>query len=132
MRENDAMNVTRSTREYSETARLLMEGIERRRLTVFARIDHAAGARAAGLELDDEQVLLFGSPLSGTPLMQSDRRIGIELPLRMLVWREGDDVLVGYRDPRELSGVYEVAALEGTLEKMAALLAELAAEAAGP
>ena len=131
MHENAAMNVTRSTREYSETARALMDAIERRGLTVFARIDHAAGARAAGLELDDEQVVLFGSPLSGTPLMQSDRRIGIELPLRMLVWREGDDVLVAYRDPRELAGAYEVAALEGTLEKMAALLGELAAEAAG-
>jgi uncharacterized protein (DUF302 family) len=63
--------------------------------------------------------------------MQSDRRIGIELPLRMLVWREDDDVLVGYRDPRGLADVYEVAALEGTLEKMAALLGELAEEAAG-
>jgi uncharacterized protein (DUF302 family) len=131
MGENVAMNVTRSTREYSETTRSLIDGIERHGLTVFARIDHAAGARAAGLELDDEQVVLFGSPRSGTPLMQSDRRIGIELPLRMLVWREGDDVLVGYRDPRELATAYEVGALEGTLEKMAALLAELAADAAG-
>jgi uncharacterized protein (DUF302 family) len=131
MHENTAMNVRRSTREYSETARSLIDAIERRGLTVFARIDHAAGARAAGLELDDEQVVLFGSPLSGTPLMQSDRRIGIELPLRMLVWSEGEDVLVAYRDPRELADAYEVAALEGTLEKMAALLGELAAEAAG-
>jgi len=108
-----------------------MDAIERRGLTVFARIDHAAGARAAGLALDDELLVLFGSPISGTPLMQSDRRIGIELPLRMLVWREGDDVLVGYRDPRELAVAYDVAALEATLEKMAALLGELAAEAAG-
>jgi uncharacterized protein (DUF302 family) len=131
VRQNVAMNVTRSTREYSETARSLIGAIERRGLTVFAQIDHAAGARASGLELEDEQVVLFGSPLSGTPLMQSDRRIGIELPLRMLVWSEGDDVLVGYRDPRELAGVYDVAALEGTLEKMASLLGELAAEAAG-
>jgi uncharacterized protein (DUF302 family) len=69
------MNITRSTREYSETARSLMDAIERRGLTVFARIDHAAGARAAGLELDDELLVLFGSPLSGTPLMQSDRLI---------------------------------------------------------
>src|SRR5882672_10089036 len=77
VRENAAMDVTRSTREYSETARSLIDAIERRGLTVFARIDHAAGARGAGLELDDEQVVLFGSPLSGTPLMQRDRRIGI-------------------------------------------------------
>jgi uncharacterized protein (DUF302 family) len=62
--------------------------------------------------------------------MQEDRRIGIELPLRMLVWREGENVLLGYRDPRELSGAYAVQGHEPTLEQMAGLLEELAAEAA--
>jgi uncharacterized protein (DUF302 family) len=97
---------------------------------VFARIDHAAGARAVGLELADEEVVLFGSPLSGTPLMQDDPQIGIELPLRMLVWREGEQALLGHNDPRELGSAYEVAAHAQTLEQMASLLAALAAEAA--
>ena len=69
---------------------------------MFARIDHAAGAHESGLELEDEQVILFGNPRSGTPLMQDDRRIGIELPLRILLWRDGADVHIGYADPREL------------------------------
>lgn len=125
------MIIKRSTSGYLETVRSLVESIERRGLTVFARIDHAAGAREVGLELADEEVVLFGSPRSGTPLMQSDRQIGIELPLRMLVWREGEDVLLAYRDPRELSGAYDVGGLQATLERMATLLEALAAEAAG-
>jgi uncharacterized protein (DUF302 family) len=93
---------------FAETVNALTDAIERRGLTVFARVDHAAGAREAGLELEDEQVVLFGNPRSGTPLMQDDRRIGIELPLRILVWSQGDDVRVGYNDPRGLAPAYDV------------------------
>jgi uncharacterized protein (DUF302 family) len=123
--------VKRSASGYAETTRSLVEAIEARGLTLFARIDHAAGAREAGLELADEEVVLFGNPRSGTPLMQSDPRIGIELPLRMLVWRDGQDALIAYRDPRELSADYDVERAESTLEQMATLLDALATEAAG-
>lgn len=122
--------VKRSAAGYTATIRSLTEAIERRGLTLSARIDHAAAAREAGLELADEEVLVFGNPQGGTPLMQDDRRIGIELPLRMLVWRQGGEVLLGYNDPRELSGTYDVAQHETTLEQMATLLDELATEAA--
>jgi uncharacterized protein (DUF302 family) len=123
--------VRKSSAGFGETMSSLIASIERHGLTVFARVDHAAGARAVGLELADEELVLFGSPRSGTPLMQSDPRIGIELPLRMLVWRTGDDVLLGHQDPRELSGSYEVASQQATLEQMATLLEALAGEAAG-
>jgi uncharacterized protein (DUF302 family) len=125
------MIVKRSASAYVETVGSLLEAIERRGLTVFARIDHAAGAREVGLELEDEEVILFGSPRSGTPLMQSDRQIGIELPLRILVWRQAEKVQLAYRDPRELSGAYAVAQQQSTLEQMAELLDELATDAAG-
>jgi uncharacterized protein (DUF302 family) len=101
-------------------------------LTLFARIDHAAAARDAGMDLADEEVVVFGSPQAGTPLMRSDPRIGIELPLRIVVWRQGDDVLLGYNDPRQLVASYEVAEHGPALERMAALLEQLAAEAAAP
>jgi uncharacterized protein (DUF302 family) len=64
--------------------------------------------------------------------MQSDRRIGIELPLRMLVWQEGDDVFIGYRDPRELGKRYDLGGQETTLEQMAMLLGTLADEVVVP
>jgi uncharacterized protein (DUF302 family) len=123
--------VKRSQASYSDTVGSLLAAIERRGLTLFSRVDHAAGARAVGLQLADEELFMFGNPLSGTPLMQSDPRIGLELPLKLLVWREGADVLVGFRDPRELAGSYDVAPCKATLEQMAALLGDLAVEAAG-
>jgi uncharacterized protein (DUF302 family) len=124
------MTTKRSASDYAETTSALVDAIRRRGLTVFDRIDHAAAAREVGMELADEEVVLFGNPRSGTPLMQADPRIGIELPLRMLVWRDGEHVLLGYRDPRELSETYEVGAAQSTLEQMATLLDGLASEAA--
>jgi uncharacterized protein (DUF302 family) len=122
----------RSASGYGETVVRLVDAIESRGLTVFARIDHAAAAREAGLELADEQVVLFGNPRAGTPLMQSDPRIGVELPLRILVWADADGALLGYRDPCELAGHYDVAAEhQAILDQMASLLGELAAEAVG-
>jgi uncharacterized protein (DUF302 family) len=123
--------VRRSAYGYRVTVSRLSEAIERRGLTVFSRIDHAAAARAAGLELPDEEVVVFGNPRAGTPLMWSDPRIGIELPLRILVWADAEGVSLGYRDPRELAASYDVAGLKPTLELMATLLADLAGEAAG-
>ena len=125
------MQVTRSAGDYATVLNRLMQAIAGRGLTVFASIDHGAGARAADLELGDEQVVIFGDPRAGTPLMQADRRIGIALPLRMLVWRDDDGVAVGFEDPRELAGPYDVAGQSARLEAMAGLLETLAAHAAG-
>jgi len=123
------MNIRRSAFGHTDTVTALIGAIEAGGLTVFARIDHAAGARAAGLTLADEEVLIFGNARAGTPLMATDARIGIELPLRILVWRDKEVVLVGYRDPRELSAEYDVAEQQGTLEQMATLLDALATAA---
>jgi uncharacterized protein (DUF302 family) len=125
------MLVKRSVYGYGDTVARLSDAIERRGLKIFARADHAAAARDAGLALSDEQVVLFGNPRAGTPLMQSDPRIGIELPLRMLVWADADGIALGYQDPRALAAQYDIAGHEPTLEQMSTLLAELAGEAAG-
>ncbi len=125
------MVVTPSLHSYSVTARRLLEAIERRSLQLFARIDHAAAAREVGLELSDEEVFVFGNPRAGTALMRSDPRVGIDLPLRILVWSSGEGVSVGFNDPRELESRYGIAAHKAALEQMATLLSQLAAEAAG-
>jgi uncharacterized protein (DUF302 family) len=121
--------VKESSSSYSDTAARLGAAIARRGLTVFARIDHAAAARGVGLELSPEEVFIFGNPQAGTPLMQKDPRVGYELPLRILVWQEGGRVFVGYGDPEELADRYSLAEHKAILERMAALLAEVAAEA---
>src|SRR5262249_9733696 len=125
------MLVSRSVSDHATTVGRLVAAIEQRGLTVFARFDHAAGARDAGLELGEELVVVFGNPQSGTPLMQNDPRVGIELPLRILVWESADGVQLGYNDPRELGDEYDLADVGEILERMAGLLGQLVAEAAG-
>ena len=71
-----------------DTAERLVAAIGARGLTVFARIDHGAGAAAAGLTLPPTQLLIFGNARSGTPLMQAQQLLGMELPLRALVWQD--------------------------------------------
>jgi len=116
---------------YSETLQRLLDAISRRGLTVFAQIDHAAAARDVGMVLADEAVLIFGNPRAGTPLMQEDPRIGIELPLRMLVWMRDEAAVVGYSDPRDLAGSYDINPQAATLDAMSSLLADIAHEVAG-
>jgi uncharacterized protein (DUF302 family) len=119
-----------SSSGYAETLDRLVDAIASRGLMVFAQIDHAAAAQGVDMDLAAEVVVVFGNPRAGTPLMQEDPRVGIELPLRMLIWDRGDAVIVGYNDPRELALSYTVSRLTATLEAMASLLADIAREAA--
>ncbi len=130
-RDNGVVLEVLSSSGYAETLDRLLAAIAGRGLTVFAQIDHAAAAREVDLELADEAVVVFGNPRAGTPLMQEDPRVGIELPLRVLIWDRGDAVVVGYNDPRELARSYDVSRRATTLDAMASLLGEIAAEAAG-
>jgi uncharacterized protein (DUF302 family) len=120
---------TVSPHSVEETVERLRGSLERRSITVFATIDHAAGAREVGLELPDETVVVFGDPRAGTPLMQKDPTVGIDLPLRVLVWDERGTTKVGYGDPTELADRYRLDETQERLERMRALLADLAAEA---
>ncbi len=77
----------------------LRETLDAHGLQLFARIDHAAGARKGDLELEPTVLLIFGNASVGSPLMQADPRVGIEFPLRMLIWQDPDGTHVGYLDP---------------------------------
>lgn len=125
------MIVTPSLHTYGQTRRRLLDAIEQRSLTVFALINHAAAARDVDLELADEEVVVFGNPRAGTPLMQSDPRVGIELPLRILIWADADGAKLGFNDPRELASHYNVAEHGERLSAIADLLATVVGEAAG-
>lgn len=73
---------------FSETVERLVAAIQARGLTLFARIDHAAGAATAGLALRPTELLVFGNAHGGTPLMQAQQQLGLELPLHALVWQD--------------------------------------------
>ena len=70
-------------------------------MTIFARIDHTAGAEQIGLPLRPTKLLIFGSAKAGTPLMQSNQAVGIDLPLKVLVWEDAErKTWLTYNDPR--------------------------------
>ena len=73
-----------------ETVERLQSLLKERGLTVFAHIDFSGDAARAGLTMRAEQMLIFGNPKAGTPLMQAAPRSGIDLPLKALVWEDAD------------------------------------------
>jgi uncharacterized protein (DUF302 family) len=84
----DGLTTLQSRFRPKETVDRLEACLSARGMTVFARIDHAAGAIAAGLTLRPTEVLIFGHAKAGTPLMQAVQTIGIDLPLKALVWQD--------------------------------------------
>jgi uncharacterized protein (DUF302 family) len=99
-------------------------------LTVFARIDHEAGAKAVGLDLRPTALLIFGNAKSGTPVMQAVQTAGIDLPLKVLAWRDADGKnWLGYNDPLWIGARHDADA-KAALEKMARALAAMVAQAA--
>lgn len=79
-----------SARPVAEVAERLEKIVKEKGFTVFARVDHAAGAQSVGQTLRPTQLLIFGNPAGGTPLMQAQQTMGMALPLRVLVWQDAD------------------------------------------
>jgi uncharacterized protein (DUF302 family) len=100
----DGLTTIRSNHGPKDTMNRLEAEAKARGMTIFARIDHAAGATAVGLSLPPTEVLIFGNAKGGTPLMQSVQTIGIDLPLKALVWRDATgETWVSYNDPTWLA-----------------------------
>ena len=121
----DGLITLRSASGPEETMNRLEAEVRAKGLTVFAHIDHAAGATAVGLALRPTDLLIFGNARGGTPLMQAQQTIGIDLPLKALVWQDASGVTwLSYNDPHwiaERHGIDEaakaaVAALAGALK----------------
>jgi uncharacterized protein (DUF302 family) len=102
--------------------------LDKRGIPLFDSIDHATNARHAHMHLPGESVILFGNPTVGTQLMQADPEVGIELPLRLLVWDDNGTTRIGYRDPRELATTYRLDEVTGVLDSMATLLEALVSD----
>jgi uncharacterized protein (DUF302 family) len=87
-----------------DTMNRLETAVKAKGMTVFARIDHAAGAAAVALPLRPTELLIFGNAKGGTPLMQSVQTIGIDLPLKALVWQDASGkTWLSYKDPEWLA-----------------------------
>ena len=100
-------------------------------LNVFARIDHASGAAEVGLTLAPTELIIFGNARGGTPLMQSVQTIGIDLPLKALVWQDASGkTWLSYNEPRWIAQRHGVANAEQVVSRMNALLTAMARKAA--
>jgi uncharacterized protein (DUF302 family) len=121
--------VATSPHDVASTVARVETALRARSVTLFAAVDHAAGAREAGLELADEVLLVFGNPQVGTGLMQADPTVGIELPLRLLIWDEQGTTHIAFSDPAELASRYAVSARLPVLSQLRTLLDQVVAEA---
>ena len=116
---------------FEETSQNLKAAIRSRGLNLFAEIDHGAGAASAGLILPPSRLFIFGNPKAGTLFMQADGRMGLDLPLKMLVRETPAGVEVRYSDIDTLSTAYGIEGLETPRANVANALKAIATEAAG-
>jgi len=93
---------------FAETLARLDSALQGRQLEIFARFDHSGAARRVGLAMPDTQVVVFGNPKSGTPLMLASPSLALDLPLRVLVAVDGGQAVVSYIAPSYLAERYGI------------------------
>ena len=106
-----------SPRSVSETVNRLTAMIEAKGIKLFAVIDHSREAERAGLQLRDTKLVIFGSPKAGTPVMVAQPLAALDLPLKVLVWADGDQTNVSYTAAATLRARYDLS------DELAAVLA---------
>jgi uncharacterized protein (DUF302 family) len=118
-----------SANDFSTTLSRLTSALVAKGLTIFAVVDHADGAEIAGLELRPTTLVIFGNAKGGTPLMQAAQTVGIDLPLKALVWQDAKGIVhLGYNDPAWIAERHALG--DGAHDTVAALSAALSALAA--
>lgn len=126
----DKIVILESKLTTAEVIDRLKSQIASKNIKLFAHIDHQDAATESGLELHAEQVLVFGDPGVGTHLMQENPELGLELPLKILVWNDGS-TKIAYREPLSYLNEFGIVQNKVIIEKMSALMAMLVKSAAG-
>ncbi len=121
--------VVNSAHPVAVTERRLVQAIEGAGLKVAARIDHEANAKSVGLTLPPTVLVIFGNPRAGTLLMEQSRSVGIDLPLKALIWEAEGRVKLAYTDPRQLAGRHGIPETTPVLSQIAQALERFAAVA---
>jgi len=121
---------SQSPHSVGETMDKLESAVRGRGFKVFTRIDHTAGAQSVDMELRPTQLLIFGNPQGGTPLMQNAQTMGIDLPLKALVYKDaGGQVQLAFNHPAFLVARHDLKNGDKIIDKMRGLLEKLAAAA---
>ena len=129
----DGVVTVRSSHEPNETLSRLEADVKARGLTVFAHVDHSAGAAAVGLALRPTDLMIIGNAKGGTPPMQVDQIVGIDLPLKILVWQDqAGYTWLSYNDPSWLAKRHGLGKdAEPTVNALTAALRAIASAATG-
>lgn len=115
----------------TEAIDALQAAVENAGATVFARVDHAAGAHKVDMTIPPNQVLIFGNPALGTPAMQIDPRAGLFLPLKVQAYEDADgQVWLAYEDPKETMDELDAVEKSPVIDKMRGALSKLTSTAA--
>ncbi|MDJ0872682.1 MAG: DUF302 domain-containing protein [Gammaproteobacteria bacterium] len=129
----EGLVTVRSAHSVDGTMQRLVAALEEKGMRIFARVNHTEGARRVGQKLPPTQLLIFGNPKSGTPLMQCSPSAAIDLPQKALVWEDDDgQVWLGYNAPAYLSRRHRMSGCDKALEKVAKALANFASKATAP
>ena len=128
----DGLITVRSNYGPEDTMNRFEAEVRAKGMTVFAHIDHAAGAAAVGLPLRPTDLLIFGNAKAGTPLMQLEQTIGIDLPLKVLVWQDVSGATwLSYNDPSWLAKRHGFSCEAAAVNAMSAALQAIAQTAIG-
>lgn len=119
-----------SPHSVSQTMDNLVAAVEGAGAKVMARVDHTAGATSVDMELPEAQLLIFGNPKVGTPIMQQDLRAGLILPLRVLVHDSDDGTVIRWQSPEEMFAGLDVDLDSEPVKMVAGALGKLTAKAA--
>lgn len=116
----------------AETADRLENILKEKGMTVFNRIHHSQAAGKVGIELRDTELIIFGNPKVGSPLMQCNQTVAIDLPQKGLIWQDDDaKVWISYNDPQYLQKRHGIAGCQEVLAKIEKALAAFSKAAAG-
>ena len=127
----EGLTSIRSSFGPKETMDRLEAEIRAKGMTVFARIDHAAGAAEVGLTLPPTELIIFGNARGGTPLMQAVQTVGIDLPLKVLVWQDATNkTWLSYNEPGWIAQRHNIANAERVVNSMGTALSAMARTAA--
>lgn len=100
----DGLVKKKSPYSVDRTAGLFIRNAELQGLDIFERVDHSAGAESVDMDLRPTRVIIFGNPKGGTPFMQCAQTVGIDLPMKALVWKDAEgQVWLGYNDPKYIA-----------------------------
>lgn len=122
----DGMIVKPSAHGVSATLDKLETVLKKNGIRVFARVDHAAGADSVDMDLPATQLLIFGNPKLGTPLMQAQRTVAIDLPMKALAYADADgDVHLAYNDPAYFAERHGIEGQDAVIDRMTGALDKL-------